>query len=84
MNVPATTRQRAPAAPPRFVHGSVRRRLLADVLRQITGLKAYTTPVMLPGVSLSTAPDDYEIYGAIRLQRFDGRSWVPFGEPMQR
>jgi ABC-type branched-subunit amino acid transport system substrate-binding protein len=55
-----------------------------NVMRQMTSLKGYTTPVMLPGVSITTAPDDYEIYGAIRLQRFDGKSWVPFGEPMQR
>jgi len=55
-----------------------------NVMRQMLSLKGYATPVMLPGVSLTTAPDDYEIYGAIRLQRFDGKSWVPFGEPMQR
>lgn len=55
-----------------------------NVMRKMLSLKDFTTPVMLPGVSLTTGPDDYEIYGAIRLQRFDGRSWVPFGEPMQR
>lgn len=55
-----------------------------NVMRQMLSLKDFTTPVMLPGVSLTTGPDDYEIYGAIRLQRFDGKSWVPFGEPMAR
>ncbi|MCZ8103408.1 MAG: ABC transporter substrate-binding protein [Burkholderiales bacterium] len=30
------------------------------------------------------SPDDHELYGAVRLQRFDGQSWVPFGEPMKR
>ena len=55
-----------------------------NVMRHFLGLKDYSTPVMLPGVSITTAPDDYEIYGAIRLQRFDGKSWVPFGDPMQR
>lgn len=54
-----------------------------NVMRQILGLKDYTTPVLLPGVSITTGPSDYEIYGAIRLQRFDGKSWVPFGQPMQ-
>ena len=52
-----------------------------NVMRQMLSLKNYTVPVMLPGVSLTTGPDDYEIYGASRLQRFDGKSWVPFGEP---
>ncbi|MFO1326025.1 MAG: ABC transporter substrate-binding protein [Rubrivivax sp.] len=56
----------------------------AHVMRQMQALKDYATPVMLPGVSLTTGPDDYEIYGAIKLQRFDGRSWVPFGEPVAR
>ncbi|MBP6900112.1 MAG: ABC transporter substrate-binding protein [Burkholderiaceae bacterium] len=55
-----------------------------NVMRQFLSLKDYATPVMLPGVSITTAADDYEIYGAMRLQRFDGKSWVPFGEPMAR
>jgi branched-chain amino acid transport system substrate-binding protein len=55
-----------------------------NVMRHFLSLKDYSTPVMLPGVAITTAPDDYEIYGAIRLQRFDGKSWVPFGDPMQR
>ena len=55
-----------------------------NVMRHFLSLKDYATPVMLPGVTITTAPDDYEIYGAIRLQRFDGKSWVPFGDPMQR
>lgn len=55
-----------------------------NVMRQLLSLNAFTTPVMLPGVALTTGPDDYEIYGSMRLQRFDGRSWLPFGEPMQR
>ena len=46
-------------------------------------LKDYGTPVMLRGVTLTTAPDD-EIYGTLRLQRFDGKSWVPCGDPMSR
>ena len=56
----------------------------ANVMRQMQSLKDFATPVMLPGVSLTTAVDDYEIYGAIKLQRFDGKSWVPFGEPVAR
>ena len=55
-----------------------------NVMRQMLSLKQYATPVMLPGVTLDTGPNDYELYGAIKLQRFDGKSWVPFGEPIQR
>lgn len=53
-----------------------------NVMRQMLSLKNFATPVMLPGVSVSTGPDDYELYGAARLQRFDGKSWVPFGDPV--
>jgi branched-chain amino acid transport system substrate-binding protein len=53
-----------------------------NVMRQMLSLKDYTTPLMLPGVSVTTGPDDYELYGASRLQRFDGKSWIPFGDPV--
>jgi branched-chain amino acid transport system substrate-binding protein len=51
-----------------------------NVMRQMLSLKDYTTPWMLPGVSLTTAKDDYELYASSRLTRFDGKSWVPFGD----
>ena len=55
-----------------------------NVMRQMLSLKNYSNPLMLPGVSMSLGPDDYELYGAIKLQRFDGQSWVPFGNPLVR
>ncbi len=51
-----------------------------NVMRQMLSLKDYATPVMLPGVTVTTARDDYELFGSTRLQRFDGKSWVPFGD----
>ena len=29
-----------------------------------------------------TGPHDDEFYSSSRLQRFDAKSWVPFGEPV--
>ena len=55
-----------------------------NVMRQMQSLKDFSTPVLLPGVTMTTGADDYELYGAIRLQRFDGKSWVPFGGPISR
>jgi branched-chain amino acid transport system substrate-binding protein len=55
-----------------------------NVMRQMLSLKDYATPMLLPGVTLTTGLDDYELYGAIKLQRFDGKSWVPFGAPVSR
>jgi branched-chain amino acid transport system substrate-binding protein len=51
-----------------------------NVMRQILSLKDYTTPWMLPGVTLTTGKDDYELYASSRLTRFDGKSWLPIGE----
>jgi branched-chain amino acid transport system substrate-binding protein len=32
------------------------------------------------GVTVTTGPDDYLPFQQLRLQRFDGKSWVGFGE----
>lgn len=51
-----------------------------NVLRQMLSLKDYSNNLMLPGVSITTGTQDYELYSSTRLQRFNGQSWVPFGE----
>jgi len=51
-----------------------------NVLKQMLSLKEYSSNLMLPGVSITTGVKDYELYGATRLQRFNGQSWVPFGD----
>ena len=55
-----------------------------NVMRQMLSLKEFATPMLLPGVTMTTAVNDYELYGAIKLQRFEGKSWVPFGNPVAR
>ena len=32
------------------------------------------------GVTVTIGPDDYLPFQQLRLQRFDGKSWVGFGE----
>src|SRR3954454_11191181 len=51
-----------------------------NVLRQATSLNDVTLPLLLPGVKVSTGPDDYHLFEQMRLQRFDGKNWVGFGE----
>jgi branched-chain amino acid transport system substrate-binding protein len=36
--------------------------------------------MMLPGITINTSPTDYRPIKQMRLVRFDGKSWVPFGE----
>lgn len=51
-----------------------------NVLRQATSLKDVSLPLLLPGVKVSTGPDDYHLFEQMRLQRFDGKNWLGFGE----
>ena len=37
-------------------------------------------PMLLPGIKIKTAPDDYFPIEALRLQRFNGENWQLFGE----
>jgi hypothetical protein len=51
-----------------------------NVLKHMLSLKDYSSNLMLPGVSITTGAQDYELYSSTRLQRFNGQSWVPFGD----
>jgi len=53
-----------------------------NVLRQAAAIRELALPMLLPGVTVSTGPDDYLPYQTLRLQRFDGSSWKLFGEPI--
>ena len=39
-------------------------------------------PMMLPGISISTNPDDYTPFKALRIATFDGTSWTLSGDPI--
>jgi ABC-type branched-subunit amino acid transport system substrate-binding protein len=39
-----------------------------------------TLPMLQPGIRLTTGPTDYYPVKQVRLVRFDGHAWVPFGE----
>jgi hypothetical protein len=36
--------------------------------------------MLLPGVQLNTSASDYYPIKQLRLQRYDGRTWVPLGD----
>jgi branched-chain amino acid transport system substrate-binding protein len=50
-----------------------------NVLDQMTHLRAMTVPMLLPGITMTTTPDDYAAVKQLQLQRFDGTSWVKIG-----
>jgi ABC-type branched-subunit amino acid transport system substrate-binding protein len=53
-----------------------------NLIRQATSLKGERLPMMLPGVSISTKPDDYTPFKSLRIATFDGTSWSLTGEPL--
>ncbi len=51
-----------------------------NVMRQAQNLRGWAPAMMLPGVAVTTGPDDHAPFEALQLTRFDGKSWVRFGE----
>jgi branched-chain amino acid transport system substrate-binding protein len=51
-----------------------------NIMRQAASLRDVRLPLLLPGITVSTAEDDYLPFQQLRLRRFDGKSWVGFGE----
>ncbi|MBR0719419.1 ABC transporter substrate-binding protein [Bradyrhizobium liaoningense] len=51
-----------------------------NILKQAASLKEVKLPLLLPGMSVSTGPDDYLPFQQLQLRRFNGKSWVPFGD----
>lgn len=44
-------------------------------LDAMTSFDQATAPMLLPGVTVSSSKDDYNVFDTIRLQRFDGKEW---------
>lgn len=53
-----------------------------NVARQAASLRDVSLPLLLPGVTINTALDDYRPFRQLKLRRFDGRSWIEFGDLM--
>jgi ABC-type branched-subunit amino acid transport system substrate-binding protein len=50
-----------------------------NIMHQATNLDI-ALPMLQPGIRVKTGPDDYYPLKQMRLVKFDGRTWVPFGE----
>jgi branched-chain amino acid transport system substrate-binding protein len=53
-----------------------------NLIRQATSLHGERIAMMLPGISISTKPDDYTPFKALRIATFDGASWTLSGDPV--
>jgi ABC-type branched-subunit amino acid transport system substrate-binding protein len=50
-----------------------------NLMKQVTNIKGYTADLALPGMSVSTTPDDWRINKQFQMMKFDGQRWVLFG-----
>jgi branched-chain amino acid transport system substrate-binding protein len=53
-----------------------------NVMRQAASLKNFVTPMALPGIAIDTSPTDYAPIEQMQLMKFDGKTWVLFGDVM--
>ena len=53
-----------------------------NLIRQATSLHGERMPMMLPGITIGTKPEDYTPFKTLRIAVFDGTSWTLSGEPM--
>ena len=54
-----------------------------NVMRQATNIKHLDVPVLIPGIKINTSPTNYHPIRAMQLVRWDGKTWVRFGEVIE-
>jgi ABC-type branched-subunit amino acid transport system substrate-binding protein len=53
-----------------------------NVMNVATSLKDLTLPLVLPGITLNTSPENYYPMHTLQLKRYDGTRWVLIGKPI--
>jgi branched-chain amino acid transport system substrate-binding protein len=52
----------------------------ANVMKQAASLKNFDTGMGLPGITINTSATDFAPIEQVQLVKFDGKTWVRFGE----
>jgi branched-chain amino acid transport system substrate-binding protein len=52
----------------------------ANIMKQALSLHALVLPVAVPGIAIDTGPTDFRPFSQMQLARFDGASFVRFGD----
>ncbi len=55
----------------------------ANVLNQATHIKELEVPTLLPGIKVATSPTNYHPIRAMQLQKWNGKTWVRFGDVIE-
>jgi branched-chain amino acid transport system substrate-binding protein len=51
-----------------------------NVMKQAASMKGFKIDTLLPGITVTTGPDDYAPLQAVQLQRFNGQTFELFGQ----
>jgi branched-chain amino acid transport system substrate-binding protein len=51
-----------------------------NIMKQAANLKDFNLPTLLPGIKINTSPTDFYPIQDMHLQKWDGKSWVLFGD----
>ena len=54
-----------------------------NVMKQAASLKDFAPDTLLPGIKMNTGPKDFAPIQSVQLMRFDGKTWVRFGDIIQ-
>ena len=55
----------------------------ANVMKQATSFSKLRVPMLLPGITVSTDPNDYHPIQAVQLANFKGQTWELFGDILE-
>ncbi len=50
-----------------------------NIVKQARNIKGLALPTLIPGITVTTGPDNSMAYTQLQLQRWSGSSWEPFG-----
>ncbi len=51
-----------------------------NIMKQAQAIKDMELPMLLPGIKVSTGPNDHMPVKQMQMMRFDGKQWVRFGD----
>jgi branched-chain amino acid transport system substrate-binding protein len=54
-----------------------------NIMTQVNSLHEVENPVLLPGIKISTSPTNHHPIRAMQLEKWNGKSWVLFGDVIQ-
>jgi branched-chain amino acid transport system substrate-binding protein len=53
-----------------------------NVMKQAANFQKYKLPMLIPGITINTSPTDYYPIQSVKLAKFAGETWEPFGDVM--